>query len=180
MTQSISRWCSAALRFLARWEDVAPLIVRLVFGYFWFETGLAKVQNLDGFTQRFVDWGIPFPAFNAGLSAWTELIGGALIFLGLFTRLTAIPMIINMIVAIALVVHGPALKAFHTASASPDTARRTEQFSKAGLQLSACGNTMRAQDITLKDLLPGFVAADRGGVVRIAELQAQGYVYLRP
>lgn len=83
-------------------------------------------------------------------------------------------------VAIALVVHGPALKAFHTASASPDTARRTEQFSKAGLQLSACGNTMRAQDITLKDLLPGFVAADRGGVVRIAELQAQGYVYLRP
>jgi intracellular sulfur oxidation DsrE/DsrF family protein len=77
-------------------------------------------------------------------------------------------------------VHGPALKAFHTASASPDTARRTEQFSKAGLQLSACGNTMRAQDITLKDLLPGFVAADRGGVVRIAELQAQGYVYLRP
>jgi len=104
MTQSISRWCGAALRFLARWEDVAPLIVRLVFGYFWFETGLAKVQNLDGFTQRFVDWGIPFPAFNAGLSAWTELIGGALIFLGLFTRLTAIPMIINMIVAIALVV----------------------------------------------------------------------------
>jgi intracellular sulfur oxidation DsrE/DsrF family protein len=39
---------------------------------------------------------------------------------------------------------------------------------------------MRAQDITLKDLLPGFVAADRGGVVRIAELQAQGYIYLRP
>ena len=39
---------------------------------------------------------------------------------------------------------------------------------------------MRAQDITLKDLLPGFVVADRGGVVRIAELQAQGYVYLRP
>jgi uncharacterized protein len=83
-------------------------------------------------------------------------------------------------VTIALVVHGPALKAFHAASASPDTAQRTEQFSKAGLQLSACGNTMRATDTTLKDLLPGFVAADRGGVVRIAELQAQGYAYLRP
>jgi intracellular sulfur oxidation DsrE/DsrF family protein len=83
-------------------------------------------------------------------------------------------------VAIALVVHGPALKAFHATSASADVARRTEQFSKSGLQLNACGNTMRGQNITLKDLLPGFIVADRGGVVRIAELQAQGYVYLRP
>jgi putative oxidoreductase len=48
--------------------------------------------------------GIPFPHFNATLSAWTEMIGGALLFVGLFTRLTAVPMIINMIVAIALVV----------------------------------------------------------------------------
>src|SRR5215831_20072283 len=83
-------------------------------------------------------------------------------------------------VTIALVVHGPALKAFHAVSASADVEQRTKQFAKAGLQLNACGNTMRAQDVTLKDLLPGFVAADRGGVVRIAELQAQGYVYLRP
>jgi len=83
---------------------LAPLLMRLVFGYFWLETGIAKVHNLDGFTQRFVMWGVPFPGFSAGVSAWTELIGGALIMLGLFTRLTAIPMIINMVVAIALVV----------------------------------------------------------------------------
>jgi hypothetical protein len=83
-------------------------------------------------------------------------------------------------VTIALVVHGPALKAFHAAEANPDAARRVAQFSKAGLQLHACGNTMRAQAVTLKDLLPGFVAADQGGVVRLAELQAAGYLYLRP
>ena len=29
-------------------------------------------------------------------------------------------------------------------------------------------------------LLPGFIVADKGGVVRLAELQSQGYVYLRP
>ncbi len=97
-------WCGAALRLLERLDGLGPLVVRLVFGYFWFETGLAKVQNLVGFTARFVDWGIRFPAFSAALSAWTELIGGALLMLGLFTRLTTIPMIINMIVAIALVV----------------------------------------------------------------------------
>ena len=83
-------------------------------------------------------------------------------------------------VTIALVVHGPALKAFHAAGASPDLARHVGQFSRAGLELAACGNTMRAQNVSLKELLPGFVVADKGGVVRLAELQSQGYLYLRP
>ena len=83
-------------------------------------------------------------------------------------------------VTIALVVHGQALKAFHSASANPDLSRHVGQFSKAGLELAACGNTMKSQNVTLKDLLPGFVNADRGGVVRLAELQSQGYLYLRP
>lgn len=83
-------------------------------------------------------------------------------------------------VNIALVVHGPALKGFHAATASPESTRRIADFHKAGLQMSACGNTMRAQEVTLKDLLPGFVVAEGGGVVRIAELQSQGYVYLKP
>jgi intracellular sulfur oxidation DsrE/DsrF family protein len=39
---------------------------------------------------------------------------------------------------------------------------------------------MKSQNITLKDLLPGFVSADQGGVVRLAKLQSQGYLYLRP
>ena len=92
------------LTFLDDHAWIGPLLLRLVFGYFWLETGWAKLQNLDGFTQRFIGWDIPFPAFSAGLSAWTELIGGALLMLGLFTRLTCIPMAINMIVAIAFVV----------------------------------------------------------------------------
>jgi intracellular sulfur oxidation DsrE/DsrF family protein len=83
-------------------------------------------------------------------------------------------------VTIALVVHGPALKAFHAASANPDVSGRLGQFAKEGVELAACGNTMAAQKVTLKDLLPGFVSAERGGVVRIAELQSSGYLYLRP
>src|SRR6202167_5844391 len=83
-------------------------------------------------------------------------------------------------VAIALVVHGPALKAFHTAEATPDMAQRTAALAKSGLQLNACINTMRATNITLTDLLPGFVVADKGAVVRLAELQGQGFAYLRP
>jgi intracellular sulfur oxidation DsrE/DsrF family protein len=83
-------------------------------------------------------------------------------------------------VTIVLVVHGSALKAFHAESATASTVQRTSEFSKSGLELNACINSMRSQNVSLKDLVPGFVVADRGAVVRIAELQSQGYVYLRP
>jgi Domain of unknown function (DUF1791). len=36
------------------------------------------------------------------------------------------------------------------------------------------------QGVKLDDLTPGFVVAEKGGVVRLAELQQQGYAYLRP
>ena len=83
-------------------------------------------------------------------------------------------------VTIALVIHGQALRAFHLGSANPDISRRIGQFSKAGVEIAVCGNTMKSQKVELTDLLPGFVRVDQGGVVRIAELQSQGYLYLRP
>ncbi len=104
MRDLIAGFCEALLRPLQRADWLAPLVVRLSFGYFWLETGLAKLHNLDGFTARFVDWGIPYAAFSAGFSAGVEFVGGGLIMLGLLTRLTSLTMIINMLVAIALVV----------------------------------------------------------------------------
>lgn len=83
-------------------------------------------------------------------------------------------------VEIILVVHGPALTAFHTSKANPDIASRVAKMSTAGVELDACGNTMKGQKVELSDLLPGFVRVDQGGVTRLAELQAQGYAYLRP
>ncbi|WP_342739119.1 DsrE family protein [Bradyrhizobium sp. B117] len=83
-------------------------------------------------------------------------------------------------VTIALVIHGPALKPFHAAQANPDVSKRVGEFSKDGVELAACANTMKAQNVTLTELLPGFVIAEKGGVVRLAELQSQGYLYLRP
>jgi putative oxidoreductase len=104
MRQFIAAKASRLLELLHAGRWLGPLVMRLVFGYFWLETGIAKVHNLDGFTQRFIQWGIPFPAFSAGLSAWAELLGGLLLMLGLFTRLVSIPMIINMAVAVTFVV----------------------------------------------------------------------------
>jgi putative oxidoreductase len=89
---------------------LAPLLMRLFLGYFFMETGWGKLHNLDAFTQRFIGWGIPHPAFNAALSAYTEFIGGVFTILGLFMRFVSIPMMINMAVAVLSVkikdVHG--------------------------------------------------------------------------
>lgn len=83
-------------------------------------------------------------------------------------------------VSIVLVVHGPALNAFRQSDANPDIARKLSKASSAGVGLEACGNTMKAQELELADLLPGFVRVDQGGVTRLAQLQAEGYAYLRP
>ena len=88
---------------LRNYAWLGPLLLRLVFGWFWLETGWAKLHNLEFFAGRFVEWGIPFPTLSATLSGATDLIGGALLILGLGTRLAAIPMIINMLVALAVV-----------------------------------------------------------------------------
>ncbi len=83
-------------------------------------------------------------------------------------------------VKLALVVHGPALKAFHAIDAVAETENAFNGLRDQGVALNACANTMRAQKVTLADLLQGFVVAEKGGVVKLAEYQGEGYAYLRP
>jgi hypothetical protein len=54
----------------------------------------------------------------------------------------------------ALVVHGPALKAFHALAATPEVTERLQKFSKLDVTLSASGNKMASQKVALADLLP--------------------------
>jgi putative oxidoreductase len=89
-----------AIHLLNEQEWIAQLLIRVFVGYFFMETGWAKLHNLDGFTTHFASWGIPWPRFNAALSAYTEFIGGLLTIFGIGTRLVSMPMIINMLVAI--------------------------------------------------------------------------------
>lgn len=82
-------------------------------------------------------------------------------------------------VDIVLVVHGPALAAFKSKSASAAISSRFSGLVRDGLTPHACANTMHGMDVALTDLLDGFHAAGSGGV-KLAELQRQGYAYLRP
>lgn len=83
-------------------------------------------------------------------------------------------------VDIFLVVHGPALRAFHTAHTDPRIADMVARLVRQGVGLGACANTLHGLGATLADVLPGFEKIDEGGVVRLAKLQSEGWAYLRP
>lgn len=83
-------------------------------------------------------------------------------------------------IRIVLVVHGPALEAFANSKASPDMKLQIAGRAKDGVSFVACGNTMKAQKLAISDMPQGFEIAEEGGVTRIADLQANGYLYIRP
>ncbi len=82
--------------------------------------------------------------------------------------------------AIELVVHGPALRTFVVATLDPSLKEALDRLQGQGVRFGACGNTMKAFNLTLEQLPRGAVPLPQGGVVRVMELQEQGYVYIRP
>jgi putative oxidoreductase len=63
------------------------------------ETGWGKLSNINRVVGFFTDLGIPAPALNAYFVSALEFGGGVLLVLGLGSRLIAIPLVIDMIVA---------------------------------------------------------------------------------
>lgn len=81
-------------------QGVSPLLARIVVGVVFVQSGWGKLNDLASVTEFFTSLGLPAPAFQALLASTTELVCGALLLLGLATRLAAVPLIITMIVAI--------------------------------------------------------------------------------
>lgn len=75
-------------------------LTRVSLGILFAEAGWGKVHNFPKVTEYFTSLGIPFPALNAHIVGFTELICGSLILIGLATRLASIPLAISMIVAV--------------------------------------------------------------------------------
>jgi len=79
----------------------SPLLfaIRFVWGIQLMQAGFGKLLNIETPIGYFTQLGIPFPVENAWLVGFTEAFGGMFLALGLLTRLTAIPIIIDFIVA---------------------------------------------------------------------------------
>ena len=74
--------------------------MRLIVGYVFMRTGWSKLNNLPQMVQNFTDWGIPFPQLLTPFVSAVECVGGAMLMLGLFTRIPATMLAVVMVVAI--------------------------------------------------------------------------------
>ena len=75
------------------------LAIRLYWGFLFAQTGWGKLHNLERVTGYFTSLGIPFPHANAIFIAGLEFAGGILLILGLGSRLTALLLTGDMVVA---------------------------------------------------------------------------------
>jgi len=73
------------------------LLIRLYWGYQFAITGFGKFLHFENITAYFQSLKIPFPSFSAGLTGSIELICGALLFIGLFSRAAVIPLMCVML-----------------------------------------------------------------------------------
>jgi putative oxidoreductase len=89
--------------FLTQPPLTAPkstLLLRLMAGGVFLSEGILKFVYVNQGVGRFTKLGIPFPQETATFIGGLEIVGGLLLITGLFTRVIAIPFIIEMVVAI--------------------------------------------------------------------------------
>jgi uncharacterized membrane protein YphA (DoxX/SURF4 family) len=80
----------------------AVILIRLAVGAIFLSEGIQKfLFPADLGAGRFAKIGIPAPRFFAPIDGIFEIACGALIVLGLLSRLATIPLVIDMLVAIA-------------------------------------------------------------------------------
>lgn len=88
-------------RLAPQTTDAWLLLIRLGVGYIFMTSGYGKITHLSSITQYFESLGIPFAQIQAPFVSGLELIGGALLMLGLFSRPIAALLIAVMVVALA-------------------------------------------------------------------------------
>src|SRR3984957_3398157 len=91
------------LHFLWNPPLTAPrsaLIMRVMVGGVFLSEGILKFVYPNQGVGRFTKLGIPAPELTANFIGSLEIVGGILLIAGLFTRVIAIPFIVEMVVAI--------------------------------------------------------------------------------
>jgi putative oxidoreductase len=80
-------------------------LLRVVTGVIFFLHGWQKLFEMghDGVTGFFTSLNIPLPAVAAAIVIAVELLGGLALILGFLTRLVAVPLAIDMLVALVVV-----------------------------------------------------------------------------
>jgi len=83
------------------WRSRAIVFVRLAVGLIFFTQGVLKYIDPNMGVNRFTKIGFPHPYFTAHFVGIFEMVCGFFVLIGLFTRLSAIPLLIVISTAIA-------------------------------------------------------------------------------
>jgi putative oxidoreductase len=87
--------------FLSFSGPTSAILIRFMVGWVFLSEGIQKFLFPDALgVGRFIKIGIPFPELMAPFVGTVEMVCGLLLILGLATRLAAIPLLINISVAI--------------------------------------------------------------------------------
>jgi intracellular sulfur oxidation DsrE/DsrF family protein len=82
---------------------------------------------------------------------------------------------------VKLVIHGPALPLFDKDTIDPELKKKLDVIKEDGAHAEMCQVSMKIFGKPLESLVPGLEATLHPvAVKRIADLQAQGYLYIKP
>jgi putative oxidoreductase len=121
LNSKIAEWLAPERSFL---QSLLLLIIRVYWGWGFFQTGKGKLMDVQKPTEFFQSLGIPFPHAQAILVGTTECVGGLLLLLGVASRVISIPLTILLVVAYLTADLGVAKKVF----TDPDKFLAADEF----------------------------------------------------
>lgn len=99
LLDSIRPWYTKYVTALENLQSVFLLLIRIIWGWGFFQTGKGKFLNFERTTEFFSSLGIPMPELNVVMAAGTEMVGGLLLLIGLGGRIVPVPLIFTMCIA---------------------------------------------------------------------------------
>lgn len=81
-------------------KNIPEWIGRMTIGYVFIESGFGKLKNLSQVTSYFQSLEIPYASIQAPMVAGLEFICGLFILVGFYTRISTLPLIGIMVVAL--------------------------------------------------------------------------------
>jgi putative oxidoreductase len=99
MRQTVEKFYGLLIKAASGLQSPFLLFVRLYWGWQLTQSGWGKLHNIEKVTDYFGSLGLPAPGLMAHFIASLEFVGGILLFLGLASRLIALLLTINLIMA---------------------------------------------------------------------------------
>ena len=99
---TVRLWHDRFFGLISNGQSPFLLFVRIYWGWQLWQSGWGKLHNLDKVTEFFASLNMPAPAQVALFIACVEFFGGILFALGVFSRVTALILTVNLTMAYIL------------------------------------------------------------------------------